>query len=391
MPPVVPTTTSLHGLRPNGLTSYPSVVADSDLKSPLVQRHRRRQDYISGHYWHVCQFDILDGKGYPRFQVAWLHHNIDGPYEGKPDKLHKLTLYLADDSTKSFLRFYAAARPGLGACGYHEELLPTLLTARVGFDVRDTPIVEEDLITVDKIMEIDEPPKEHWQTQHNTIGMNLYPLLEFVIKSSAKRSRALVETSVTLGNPNGLNILHDLLRYHHPRVLDSIAPPFDIVYLNSPKMHNPEKGSTYDITVDDYKAKCNEWELSILMYPEVQTLRRSQHALKQLQGILPTLKSHVLHIENHVTHHYQRHRFKPDEPLIDEAHSMEEAMTILKAAAHTLDQQTGLSFHGPPNVANLSLDDFPEIQHPLFGSPKNGLEDFADLCISFMLQSGNSC
>jgi hypothetical protein len=58
--------------------------------------------------------------------------NIDGPYEGKPEKLQKLSLSLADDSTKSFLRFYAAARAGLGACGYHEELLPTLSTSRVG-------------------------------------------------------------------------------------------------------------------------------------------------------------------------------------------------------------------------------------------------------------------
>jgi hypothetical protein len=32
---------------------------------------------------------------------------------------------------------------------------------------------------------------------------------------------------------------------------------------------------------------------------------------------------------------------------------MEEAMTILKAAAHPLDQQTGLSFHGPPTIAHL--------------------------------------
>jgi hypothetical protein len=73
------------------------------------------------------------------------------------------------------------------------------------------------------------------------------------------------------------------------------------------------------------------------MYPEVQNLRRSQHALKQLQGILPILKSHVLPIENHITRHYQHHRFETSEPPIDTEHSMEEAMTILKAAAHTLD------------------------------------------------------
>jgi hypothetical protein len=75
---------------------------------------------------------------------------------------------------KSFLRFYAAARSGLGACGYHEELLPTLSTARIGFDICDhIPIVDEDLITVGKTMEMDEPPREHWQTQHNALGMNL--------------------------------------------------------------------------------------------------------------------------------------------------------------------------------------------------------------------------
>jgi hypothetical protein len=131
----------------------------------MGQRHRRRQEYISGHYWHPCQYDIHDGKGYTRFQqVAWLHHNIDGPYEGKPDKLQKLTLSLADDLTKSFLRFYAAARAGLGVCGYHKELLPTLSLARAGFDVRDTPIVHEDLVTVGKTMEIDERPLDHWQS-----------------------------------------------------------------------------------------------------------------------------------------------------------------------------------------------------------------------------------
>jgi hypothetical protein len=218
-----------HGLRPNGSTEYPHF--ESDMKSPTGQRQRCRQEYISGHYCHSCQFDIHDGKGYAYFQVAWLHHNIDGPYEGKPDKLQKFTLSLADDSTKAFLRFYAALRSGLGACGYHEELPPTLSTARVGFDVRDTPLVSEDLVTVGRTMEMDEPPRDHRQSQHDTLGMHLYPLLDYAIKASATRSRHLVENSVTLGNPsgNGLGILHDLLRYHHPRVLDSLAPPFETI------------------------------------------------------------------------------------------------------------------------------------------------------------------
>jgi hypothetical protein len=65
--------------------------------------------------------------------------------------------------------------------------------------------------------------------------------------------------------------------------------------------------------------------------------------------------------------------------MIDEAHSMAEAMTILKAAAHTLDQQTGLSFHGPPNVANLNLEDFPEIQHPLYDKIESPQMDWTNL------------
>jgi hypothetical protein len=234
-PTSVDTAYGNRGLRPNGSANIPAGF-DSELKSPMGQHQRRRQEYISGHYWHSCQYDIHEGKEYSRFQVAWLHHNIDGSYKGKPDKLQKLSLSLADDSTKAFLRFYAALRSGLGACGYHEELLPTLSMARVGFDVRDTPLVDEDLVTVGKTMEMDEPPRDHWQSQHDTLCMNLYPLLEYVIKASATRSRPLVDNSITLGNPNGLSILHDLIRYHHPRVLYSLAPPFDQIYLNSPKM-----------------------------------------------------------------------------------------------------------------------------------------------------------
>jgi hypothetical protein len=155
------------------------------------------------------------------------------------------------------------------------------------------------------------------------------------------------------------------------------------MYLNSPKMQNPSKGLTYDLTVDDFKARCNEWELSISMYPEVQNIQRSQHALKQLQGILPVLKSHVLLIENHMTRHYQQHRFETHEPPIDDTYSMEEAMTILKAAAHTLNQQTGLSFHGPPTIAHLTLE---PSESSLITSHNNNdaLANFADYCLDTM-------
>jgi hypothetical protein len=110
--PSLDTPMAHRGLRPNGSTTIPANF-DLDLKSPIGQRQRRRQEHISGHYWHSCQYDIHEGKGHSCFEVAWLHHNIDGPYEGKPDKLQKLSLSLADDSTESFLRFTQQREPAL--------------------------------------------------------------------------------------------------------------------------------------------------------------------------------------------------------------------------------------------------------------------------------------
>jgi hypothetical protein len=144
-------------------------------------------------------------------------------------------------------------------------------------------------------------------------------------------------------------------------------------------MIKPNRGSTYDLAVDDFKARCNKWELSISMYPEVKTIRHSQHALKQLQGILPVLKSYVLPIENHITRHYQQHRFELVEPEISVEYSMEEAMIILKAAAHTLDQQTGLSFHGPPSVAQIMMD-LPTREIP--PDVIDPLDNFTDYCVN---------
>jgi hypothetical protein len=62
---------------------------------------------------------------------------------------------------------------------------------------------------------------------------------------------------------------------------------------------------------------------------------------------------------------------------------MEEAMTILKAAAHTLDQKTGLSFHGPLMVAQLTLE---PSDSSMITSHNNAdaLADFADYCLDNM-------
>jgi hypothetical protein len=60
--------------QPNGIPE-----SDSALKSPMGQRQRRRQEFLLGHYWHPRQVDMHVGKAYSRFQVTWLHHNIDGP------------------------------------------------------------------------------------------------------------------------------------------------------------------------------------------------------------------------------------------------------------------------------------------------------------------------
>jgi hypothetical protein len=86
-----------------------------------------------------------------------------------------------------------------------------------------------------------------------------------------------------------------------------------------------------------------------------------------------------LPIENHITRHYQLHRFELDEPAISIEYSMEEAMIILKAAAHTLDQQTGLSFHGSPSVAQIMID-LPTRELP--PDAIDPLDDFVDYCVT---------
>jgi hypothetical protein len=62
---------------------------------------------------------------------------------------------------------------------------------------------------------------------------------------------------------------------------------------------------------------------------------------------------------------------------------MEETMMILKAAADMLDQQTGLSFHGPPTIAHLMLE---PSESSLITSHENNdaLADFADYCLDTM-------
>jgi hypothetical protein len=155
------------------------------MKSPTGQRQRRCQQYISGHYWNSCQFNIHDGKGYVHISkslgciITLTVLMKASPTNCKNARSHSPTI-----PQKLFFAFTLRSDPvSAGACGYHEELLPTLSTARVGFDVRDTPLlVSEDLVTVGRTMEMDEPPRDHWQSQHDTLGMNLYPLLDYAIK-----------------------------------------------------------------------------------------------------------------------------------------------------------------------------------------------------------------
>jgi hypothetical protein len=45
------TPTVARSVRPNGSTTVPPEF-DSEMKSPMGQRQRRRQEFISGHYWH---------------------------------------------------------------------------------------------------------------------------------------------------------------------------------------------------------------------------------------------------------------------------------------------------------------------------------------------------
>jgi hypothetical protein len=66
---------------------------------------------------------------------------------------------------------------------------------------------------------------------------------------------------------------------------------------------------------------------------------------------------------------------------------MAEAMTILKAAAHTLDQHTGLSFHGSHNVAHLDME--PQESPQSFFPDLDALDNFAEYCRDTMEPSSS--
>ena len=61
---------------------------------------RRTHEYISGYYWE---------PGIPvssQVCVPWLELSLQGPYDGKSEKLQKAPLTLADDSLTGFIQFY---------------------------------------------------------------------------------------------------------------------------------------------------------------------------------------------------------------------------------------------------------------------------------------------
>jgi hypothetical protein len=61
---------------------------------------RRTHEYLSGYYWEDGMTPASS------VSVPWLKLSLQGPYDGKSEKLQKAPLALADDSLTGFIQFY---------------------------------------------------------------------------------------------------------------------------------------------------------------------------------------------------------------------------------------------------------------------------------------------
>jgi hypothetical protein len=109
-------------------------------------------------------------------QVAWLLNSIDGPYDGKLDRLTKGSFQLLSNSPSSFWVFYASIRAFLTGCGFNEEFLPQLPYVDSDLDLTNTPI-SSDIPNVGAKNGGVAIPHFYWQEQQNRLTSALYALL----------------------------------------------------------------------------------------------------------------------------------------------------------------------------------------------------------------------
>jgi hypothetical protein len=346
----------------------------------LHSAQRREEMFVSRYYWGPPDLPT------DAHCVAWLDMSLDGPYAGKQDRIAKLSFTLGDDTLASFMKFYTTLRAGLNSCGFNPHLLPILPRIRTDVDLTITPIVEESCPTIgmgNDQRNLRTPHLDYWQRAHDSLGMTLYALLMDSIKSSAPYAYQAMNNELKLGASNGFNVLHELIRMHHPRMNNSLAPSYSSIFSNPPVMAPPGREGSYELSHSTYIALYSDWETQLRYYPEFLYFKPTQLILRFVQGLLRELRPHIMHIENYLHRHQAKHKFKEVEPLLPEAYDATELHEVLTAAVRSLD----LAGHTPTRIpttpaihAGVATIDLSVAQDNDFVFAEEYLADFASFC-----------
>jgi hypothetical protein len=244
-----------------------------DFSPPEDSRHkhqalRREELYVSGYYYH--EDDPLVTPPRDDQCVAWLAQSVDGPYAGKQDRINKLSFALSDDTLSGFMKFYTALRAGLNACGFSPHLLPILPLIRPDANLIDTPIIESSLLVIGTgdPTNLRQPTVQHWQREHDSLGMTLYALLLDSIRKTAFHAYSALNNQLQLGASNGFTVLQEIIRRHHPRIANTLAPAYATILANQPKMVPPGRKGTYELSHATYLATFRDWETQLSYYQE---------------------------------------------------------------------------------------------------------------------------
>jgi hypothetical protein len=177
-----------------------------------------------------------------------------------------------EDNLAGFMKFYTGLRAGLNACGFNPHLLPLLPRIHPDVNLVITPIVTSSALVVgigNDPANICTPSVEHWQQAHHSLGMTLYALLLDLINSSAQYAYLALHNGLQLGETNGFAVLVlGIIRMHHPRVANSLAPSYSSIYVQPPTMKPPGPADTYKLAHATYIAKYRDWETQLQYYPE---------------------------------------------------------------------------------------------------------------------------
>jgi hypothetical protein len=291
-------------------------------------------------------------------QVAWLSKSIDGPCDGKLDRLTKGSFQLLNNSQfiLGFLRVHSSFSYRLW---FNEELLPQLPYVDSDLDLTNTPI-SSDIPNVGAKTGGVAMPHFYWQEQHNQLSSALYALLvsEDILHKDAKKSIKTVTTLHFVAN--GFRVIQQLTHMHHPQLANNQAPLFNQVREAYPTMRVTISAGEHADALMGYFMDFAYWEQQIKMYFESCIIRESEFHLLFMQGLAPVLQVHIkpqvfpsmnvslLLLVHLIKSLYQRHSHEPHVllqlllthrnsiNLIKFSHKLLRNLRILLLCAHSL-------------------------------------------------------